>query len=277
LLIIYKETKMKWPNNAQCTVLLTFDFDGELMWNSYPQTPAYKQRGQYGANVGIPRILKLLKEHKIPATFFWPGANAESYPDLLKEVYSAGHDIGHHGYLHEKVGQIKEGKEKEIMQKGMDAIEKVLGITPKGYRSPAWDLTNASLALFKDFDLLYDSSLMGNDFDPYMVNILEKKTNVVELPISWELDDAPYCQFLFHPYRSGLAAPSRMFEIWSAEFKGAYKQGGVITFTMHPQIIGRVHRLNMLDKLINYMKSFPGVWFATCTEASLVIRDELGN
>lgn len=265
---------MNWPNKAKCVVLLTFDFDAELMWNSYPRTPAYAQRGQYGANVGVPRILALLESHHIKGTFFWPGANAERYPDLSKHVHTLGHEIAHHGYLHEKVSELEEGKEKEIFQLGMDAIEKAIGVRPVGYRSPAADLTETSLNLFKEFDLLYDSSLMGDDFNAYPVSILGKETRVVELPFSWELDDAPYCQFLWKPYRGGLAAPTRMFEIWSTEFEGAYLQGGVYTLCMHPQIIGRYHRIQLLDKLIRYIKGFPGVWFATCEEAAKVIREQ---
>ena len=99
---------MNFPGNAKCVVLLTFDFDAELMWNSYPRTPGYTQRGQYGANVGVPRILSLLENHGIKVTFFWPGANAERYPELLKKVYTQGHEIGHHGYLHEKVSELEE-------------------------------------------------------------------------------------------------------------------------------------------------------------------------
>lgn len=265
---------MNWPNNSKCVVTLTFDFDAELMWTSYPNTPAFQQRGQYGANVGVPRILSLLESHGIKGTFFWPGANAERYPELLKKVYAQGHEIGHHGYLHEKVSELEEGKEREIMQMGMDAIEKVIGKRPVGYRSPAADLTDESLVLFKDFGLLYDSSLMGNDFEAYPVSINGKETRVVELPFSWELDDAPYCQFLWKPYRGGLAEPSRMFEIWSTEFEGAYLQGGLFNLCMHPQIIGRYHRLQLLDKLIRFIKGFPGVWFASCAEAAQVIREQ---
>jgi len=265
---------MNWPNNSKCVVTLTFDFDAELMWMSYPRTPGYQQRGQYGANVGVPRILALLESHGIKGTFFWPGANAERYPELLKKVYAQGHEIGHHGYLHEKVSELEEGKEREIMQMGMDAVEKVIGERPVGYRSPAADLTDESLVLFKDFGLLYDSSLMGNDFEPYPVSINGQETRVVEIPFSWELDDAPYCQFLWKPYRGGLASPTRMFEIWSTEFEGAYLQGGLFNLCMHPQIIGRYHRLQLLDKMIRFIKGFPGVWFATCEEAAQVIRNQ---
>ena len=265
---------MNWPNNAKIAVMLTFDFDAELMWNSYPRTPAYAQRGQYAGNVGVPRILDLLKKHDIPGTFFWPGINAERYPELIKRVYAAGHEIGHHGYLHEKVSEVGPEEEREVMEKGMAAIEKVIGTRPVGYRSPAAEFTDASLSIFKEHGLIYDSSLMGNDFTPYPLCLYEEKSDIVELPFSWELDDAPYCQFLWRPYRGGLAAPSRMLEIWRAEFDWAYKQGGVFVLTMHPQIIGRAHRIMLLDTFIEHIKSHSNVWFTRCVDAAKHTRDE---
>jgi len=267
---------MQWSNNARLAVMLTFDFDAELMWNSYPRTPAYAQRGQYGGNVGVPRLLDLLKKHDIPGTFFWPGINAERYPDLTMRVADAGHEIAHHGYTHEKVSELGPGEEREIMEKGMAAIEKVTGSRPVGYRSPAAEFTDETLSIFKEHNLIYDTSLMGNDFIPYPLTIYDEQTDIVELPFSWELDDAPYCQFLWKPYRGGLAAPSRMFEIWSAEFDWAYEHGEVFVLTGHPQIIGRAHRIMMLDRLISYMKERDDVWFCTCADAAKLIRAHWG-
>jgi peptidoglycan/xylan/chitin deacetylase (PgdA/CDA1 family) len=264
---------MNFPGNAKCAVVLTFDFDAELMWLSYPRTPGYISRGQYGAFVGVPRVLELLNEHQVPGTFFVPGANAETYPDLVRSMAKAGHEVAHHGYLHEKVGSLEPAVERDVMQKGMDALEKTLGKRPVGYRSPAWDLSNISLSLFDEFGLLYDSSLMADDFNPYPVNAYGQVSRVVELPVSWELDDAPYFQFLFNPYRSGLSAPDHVFSIWAAEFEGAYEQGGLFTLTMHPQIIGRTHRIKLLDRLIRFIKDHPGVWFAKAEDAARVYRD----
>jgi peptidoglycan/xylan/chitin deacetylase (PgdA/CDA1 family) len=264
---------MNWPNGAQCAVLLTFDFDAELMWiNSYPHTPAYVSRGQYGATVGVPRILALLERFQLPATFFVPGANAERYPELVRRIHEDGHEIGHHGYLHEYPSQLEEDAERLILQKGMDALQKTIGETPRGYRSPAWDLSNQSLTLFEEFGFEYDSSMMGDDFNPYPLTAFNQASRIVEIPVAWELDDAPYFLFNFHPYRSGLSAPSHVFEIWSGEFTGAYEQGGVFTLTMHPQISGRAHRIQLLERLVRFIKGHPGVWFTTAGELAAVCR-----
>jgi peptidoglycan-N-acetylglucosamine deacetylase len=260
---------MKWPNGAQCAVILTFDLDAELMWyNSYPHTPGYKARGQYGPLVGAPRIIELTAKYEIPSTFFVPGKVAETYSDLVKELHEKGHEIGHHGYLHEYVSKLEEAEEREMLQKGMDAIEKVIGKKPCGYRSPAADFSEHTLALMDEFGFLYDSSMMKDDFNPYRLTDFNPNSQIVELPFSWELDDAPYFQFLFKPYRGGLASPTRVFEIWSAEFDAAYAQGGVFTLCMHPQIIGRTYRMRLLEDLIQYMRGFPKVWFTTCENAA---------
>ncbi|HRW08353.1 MAG TPA: polysaccharide deacetylase [Caldilineaceae bacterium] len=266
-----------------CTVLLTFDFDAELLWAaSYPDTPAYRARGHYGARVGVPRVLELLAEHAIRATFFVPGINAERYPDLVRDIHNRGHEIGHHGYLHEYVTKLTPTEERSALAMGADALQKVIGVRPQGYRSPAWDLTDASLQLFREFGFRYDSSMMADDFQPYLLEIpggaMESKTvdsgavssgnAIVELPVSWELDDAPYFLFNFHPYRAGLAAPSQVYEIWQSEFDGAYAAGGVFTLTMHPQIIGRYHRIQLLDRLIRYIKCRANVTFGTCGEVA---------
>jgi peptidoglycan/xylan/chitin deacetylase (PgdA/CDA1 family) len=267
---------MNWPNGSQCAVILTFDLDAELMWyNNYPHTPGYIARGQYGPLVGAPRILALMEKYKIPSTFFIPGAVAEKYPDLTKRIHDEGHEIGHHGYLHEYVSRLEEKEEREMLQKGMDAIEKVSGSKPQGIRSPAADFSENSLALFEEFEFIYDSSMMKDDFNPYYLTDFNPDSHIVEIPFSWDLDDAPYFQFLFKPYRGGLAAPTRVFEIWSAEFDAAYEQGGVFTLCMHPQIIGRAHRMRLLEDLIQYIRGYPGVWFTTCLEAAKASRSFL--
>ena len=122
-----------WPNNEKCAVLLTFDFDAELLWaTTYPRTPSYLSRGQYGARVGVPRILELLQRYGVVATFFVPGATAENYPHLVEQIAAAGHEIGHHGYLHEYPNQLSREEERDVLAKGFAALEKVTGKRPLG-------------------------------------------------------------------------------------------------------------------------------------------------
>ena len=259
--------------NHTCTVLLTFDFDAELLWaGNYPDTPAYRARGHYGARVGVPRLLTLLAEHDLRATFFVPGANAERYPALVQAMQQGGHEIGHHGYLHEHVTKLTPDEERTVLEKGLAALEAVTGVRPQGYRSPAWDMTDHTLPLLQEYGFCYDSSMMADDFQPYPLG--DGQPPLVELPVAWELDDAPYFLFNFHPYRAGLAAPSHVYEIWQSEFDGAYEAGGVFTLTMHPQIIGRYHRTQLLDRLIRYIRGHPGVHFATGSEAAAHYRQQ---
>ena len=258
-----------WGNGKICAVLLTFDFDAESLWLAMGHdTPTYMSRGEYGARVGMPRILSLLDTYNIRATFFTPGWTAERYPQVAQEIQARGHEIGHHGYCHEGPTKLALEEERAVLEKGFASLEKVTGQRPKGYRSPDWDLSHNSIRLFQEYGFLYDSSMMAGDFHPYRLKLDGAETNMVELPVSWELDDAPHFHFNFSPYRVGMSAPAKAYEIWAAEFDGAYLEGGVFTLTMHPQIIGRYHRLLMLEELIRYIAGHPGVWFATCAEVA---------
>jgi peptidoglycan/xylan/chitin deacetylase (PgdA/CDA1 family) len=258
-----------WHHNKQCVVLLTFDFDAESLWETTGShsTPTYLSRGAYGARVGVPRILSLLAKYDIRATFFVPGITAERHQAVVQEIYARGHEIGHHGYRHESPTDLTLEEEKAVLEKGFEILEKVTGERPKGYRSPAWDLSHNSIRLFQEYGFLYDSSMMADDFHLYPLTLDGQELEVIEIPVAWELDDAPHFMFNLYPYRAGMAAPSKVYEIWAAEFEGAYADGGVFTLTTHPQIIGRYHRLQMLEKLIQHMAEHPGVWFTTCSEA----------
>ncbi len=258
------------PDAFNCLVLLTFDFDAESLWEeSGLVTPTYTSRGQYGARVGVPRILALLDRYSIPATFFVPGITAERYPHLVQQIRDKGHEIGHHGYRHQSPTTLTVDEERSALEQGLEALQRAAGITPEGYRSPSWDLSEYSISLLQEYDFLYDSSLMGDDFQPYTLAGDPAQEPLIELPVSWELDDAPHFLFNFSPrYRVGLSAPSKVFDIWSMEFEGAFRNQGVFTVTMHPQIIGRYHRMRMLETLIKHIAGHKGVRFATCAQAA---------
>ena len=258
-----------WPNNKRCAVLLTFDFDAETLWEAhFEPTPTYLSRGTYGARVGLPRILKLLDKYHIPATFFIPGLTAERYPHLVREIQAGGHEIGHHGYHHTSPVNMTLQEESDVLEQGIRALESITGQRPQGYRSPSWDLSHNSVRLFQQFGFLYDSSMMADDFHPYRLTLDKQEIELVELPVAWELDDAPYFMFNFTPYRAGLSDPAKVYDIWAAEFDGAYAEEGVFTLTMHPQITGRHYRLQLLDKLIRYIAGHPDVWFTRCSEVA---------
>ncbi len=259
-----------WGNGKRCAVVLGFDFDAETLWETVKMTtPTPMSRGRYGADVGVPRVLDLLDKYQIPATFFVPAATARRHGDLVKLIHDKGHEIGHHGDVHESPVHLSREEERRVLDIGFATLEKLTGERPRGYRSPAWDLSDNSAQLLEEYGFLYDSSMMGHDFELYRLRDGERETSVVEIPVSWELDDAPHFLFNFFPmYFVGLSAPSKVMEIWSAEFDGAYATEGAYVLTMHPQIIGRWHRIQMLDRLLQYIVSHPGVWFATCKEVA---------
>jgi peptidoglycan-N-acetylglucosamine deacetylase len=267
---------------SRATVCLTFDFDAISIW-IHSKSPSMTSRGELGP-IGVARLLKLLDTFEIKATFFVPGHTAETYPDSLKAIVAGGHEVGHHGYLHENPCSL-ETREREhaVLRRGLEALDKVAGIRPRGYRSPAWDNSRYTTELLLEEGFRYESSLMGNDFTPYWCRVGDviqedgpylfgKTVDLVEMPVSWALDDFPHFEYLKteNLLWPGLSAGSKVEEIWRDEFEFMYREvsNGVLTLTMHPQIIGRGHRILMLERLIEHFTAHLGVEFTTLGDAA---------
>ncbi|MGH8388860.1 MAG: polysaccharide deacetylase family protein [Pseudomonas sp.] len=262
---------------------LTFDFDGVAIWMStFKQvSPTPLSRGEFGANVGIPRLLDVLERCNVPATFFVPAHTASTYPEHIKRIVAAGHEVACHGYLHESPVGLPIDEERRLLTQSLEVLEKVTGVRPIGYRSPAWDLSDNTIDLLEEFGLIYDSSLMSNDFETFYArkhDVLTEESfthgeqsQVLEFPVAWELDDYPYFQFSPRPLNTGLRLAGDVYKAWSAEFDYAHKVGGVFTLTCHPEIIGRGPRIEMLEKLIKHMQQ-PGVQFMTMGDATKNIK-----
>ena len=249
----------------QSTVCLSFDFDAMSVWLAYDRpTPAMLARGEFGARVGVPRILALLRSHGLDATFFVPGHTVESFPAETASILEAGHEVGHHSYAHIDPSEQSADEERADMERAWAALE-AIGVTPLGFRSPSADMSDATLGLIEEHGFLYDTSLMADDYRPFRPRIGDQVARGVplergreahfwELPISFELDDWVHFQFNFSPYRRGGSTPGDVLAIWQAEFDwmDANVDGGVLTFTLHPQVIGRGSRIAMLDALIRH-------------------------
>jgi peptidoglycan/xylan/chitin deacetylase (PgdA/CDA1 family) len=255
-------TRPQWPNGARCAVTLSFDVDAESSYLIRGDTWAKRltslSQGRYGITCGLPRILDLLDEHDVKATFFVPGWTAEHHAAAIGEILRSGHEIGHHGYLHERPDTLSPMQERSVMQQGLEAIERAIGVRTVGYRSPAWEITPTTLELLNEFGFLYDSSGMGQDV-PYVES--HGTYSMLELPVQWLLDDWPL--FGFNGETGQIANPSRVYEIWSEEFDGLYEERGYFMLTMHPEVSGRPHRIALLDRLIRHVKEKPDVWWAT--------------
>ena len=219
--------------------------------------------GEFGPRTGTPRILELLDRHDISATFFIPGWVAERNRDLLKNIGERGHEVAHHGYLHEPPSSLEPDEDEgQILDHASDILESITGERPQGYRSPSWELSANSLQLLHDRGFVYDSSLMGDDI-PYYVG--EKDRRIVELPVHWSLDDAPYYTYMPVAGRTAtMSTPNDVLTAWQWEFDGAYREGRAFMLTMHPHTTGRFARLEALDRLIQHIKQHDGVEFMQC-------------
>ena len=263
-----------WPGDTQCVVTLTFDVDGVSSWlnrdPSFKDHPSLMSMAEYGPSVAAPRILDLLDDHSIKASFFVPGYVAETHAGLVEEIVRRGHEVGHHGYMHEAPFTLSAEEEKRVLLKSSAILQGITGQAPRGYRSPSWELSEHSLELLASQGFLYDSSLMGDDA-PYLVSAGPSGENMVELPVSWLLDDAPH--FAYAPVANRLGPmrnPNEVYVSWAAEFEGLYRYGRAFNLTMHPQYIGRPGRLLMLERLIAHIRGFPNVEFMRCLDVARV-------
>jgi peptidoglycan/xylan/chitin deacetylase (PgdA/CDA1 family) len=255
------------------TVCLSFDFDAMSVWFAYERvTPAMLQRGEFGARVGVPRILRFLRERDLPATFFVPGHTVESFPAETASILEAGHEVGHHSYAHVDPSYQTHDEERADMERAFAVLERI-GVTPLGFRSPSADLSSSTLELIEELGFLYDSSLTTDDYRPFRPRIGDRVSQQAplergrearfwELPFCFELDDWPYFQFNFDPYRHGGAPPSAVLENWQGEFDwmDEHEDGGILTVCMHPQVIGRGHRMAMLGRFVDHCRDAGGAF-----------------
>ena len=254
------------------SVCLTFDFDAMSVWFGYAKTtPAMLSRGEYGATVGVPRILELLRRKNIPVTFFVPVHTIDSFPEVVDTILAAGHEVAHHSYAHVDPSEQTPDEERADMERAFAALRRI-GVEPQGFRSPSADYSAVTLSLLEEYGFRYDSSLMADDFRPYHPRLGDrvtrdeplikgKEAKLWEIPFCFEFDDWVHFQFNFSPYRNGTSAPSKVLEIWNADvdFMQRTTTNGVLTVAMHPQVIGRGHRIDMLENFIDHCSSHSGV------------------
>ncbi len=258
---------------AALTVCLSFDFDGPSGWLADDsRSIADVSRGEFAA-VAVPRILDLLDKHGVSATFFVPGHTALAYPRHVEDILGRGHEVGHHGWVHETPGTFDLDRQREFFARGIDALERVAGIRPVGYRAPGIGYTPETIQVLAENGIAYDSGLSASDFQPYYLRqgdllsatepyLFGTTTGIVELPFAWALDDWVHFEY-YAGQAMTLNAPSAVREVWQAEFDYAWEKepGGVFILCMHPEVIGRGSRIMMLDSLIEHMASRPGVRF----------------
>jgi peptidoglycan/xylan/chitin deacetylase (PgdA/CDA1 family) len=263
----------RWPDGARCAVALSFDSDHETNeLRDGGQSIGKLSQGQYGNRQGIPRILDILARHGVRASFFVPAVVALLYPDEQRRVVAEGHEVGIHGWIHERNSALPEAAERELQMRSADTLERITGVRPVGIRTPSWDFSPHTLAITRDMGLAYDSSLMA-DVDCYELLLDGQPTGVVELPVEWIRDDAVYFNMNRFAGLRPYTPPAAVHDIFRREFDAAYREGGLFQLTMHPHISGYRSRVWILEELIRHMKAHGDVWFATHAEVVAYVRE----
>ncbi|WP_327393557.1 polysaccharide deacetylase [Streptomyces sp. NBC_01186] len=265
-----------WPQGARVAVALSFDPDHETIPLRDAETrPGKLSQGEYGARVGVPRILALLERRSIPATFFMPAVCALLRPDEARGYTDRGHEVGIHGWIHERNMLLEAKDERELTFRCADTLERLSGQRPQGIRTPSWDFSDHTLAVIRELELLYDSSLMADD-DPYEVLADGERTGLVELPPEWIRDDAVYFTMDRYTDVRPYAVPRQVGSIWRDEFDAAYAEGGMFQMTMHPHVIGHRSRMVVLEDLLSHIAGHEGVWYATHAEVAAYVKNQAG-
>ena len=263
-------------------VTISFDFDAMSGFIARGMTsPTPISRGEFGA-LAIPRILALLAKYRVQSSFFIPGHTLETYPAQCRQIFDAGHEIGHHGWTHLPPNDMTREKEEEGLVRANESIRKLTGQYARGYRSPAWDLSPNSVALMLEHGFFYDSSMMASDHVPYRVRqgdvielekpaVFGKTTKLIEMPVSWTLDDYPHFEFVRTKQwvLPGLMNAGLVLENWINDFRYMKRSvdWGILNYTFHPFVIGRGHRMIVLETLLRTLAE-EGAQFMTVEQAA---------
>lgn len=267
--------EINWPYKKQSAAMLCVMLDAEFIWLSMDEkydTPKHRSVGEYGPRRGLDRILALLKEYNVKATFFVPGIFAEFYADVLKKVISDGHEIALHGYKHEDFTKMPVEEQKNVIQKGLDALENLMGKKPSGFRLPEGGCTEETLSLICESGFKYDNSFFDHDI-PYVIEINGKKTNTVEIPTRWELIDFPYLAW-GDSFTDRIAVYDDVLDNWLRELEASYDGGYCYVLSVTPQTIGSPGRMFMLRTVLEKLAR-KNIWIATGEEiASFILEND---
>jgi peptidoglycan/xylan/chitin deacetylase (PgdA/CDA1 family) len=264
----------RWPGGARVAVALSFDSDHETIPLRKGETsPCQLSQGEYGARVAVPRILALLADFSAPASFFVPAVSALLHPGEVERYVTEGHEVAVHGWIHELNTQLSRADELELTGRALETLEKLTGVRPTGIRTPSWDFSAHTLDVVRELGFAYDSSLMADD-EPYEIVADGAATGIVEIPVEWIRDDAPYFTMDRVSGSRPHLPPRAALDIWRDEFDAARDAGGLFQLTMHPHVIGHRSRLVVLRALLEHIAASGDVWFATHDQVAALVRGQ---
>jgi peptidoglycan/xylan/chitin deacetylase (PgdA/CDA1 family) len=259
-------------SEPRLSVAITVDHDAISDSVRRGDPPVKFSHAEFGPRVGAKRILAMLARQGVSATWFVPGHTLTTFTDDTEAILAGGHELACHGWFHEDFAELTDGAQQEVLARSIEAARAASGVTPAGFRAPYWSLGARTTEHVAAAGFRYDSSLMADDYRLYRVRHGDRhstsegttwgtESSLVEVPVYWAMDDWPH----FEPRSGGpgLAAPSTVLEIWTAELRYAYdnEPGGLVMVTVHPECIGRGHRMAMLEQFIESAAALDGVAF----------------
>ena len=263
-----------WPNNARVAVSITFDIDSDsILHLAHPDRAdnlvAANSWLKYDG-VAVPRILEMYRRYGLKQTFFFPGWCMERYPALVEMILKDGHEIAHHGYLHEHPNEQTPEGEVYWTERAIETIRKMTGQRPRGYRAPFYQFSKRSADILAKNGFLYDASLMADDV-PYIVK--SKSGSFIELPSHWAMDDwPPYVHSPEMNYLMPIKSPNEAMAVFMSEFEEMWEHRGLWVAVWHPFVSGRLARCARIARMIDEMQKKGGVWFATMEEIALHVQ-----
>jgi hypothetical protein len=275
------ENPVPWPNGARCAVSFTWDMDADsILHLAHPDDAdtrvATMTDLRFGAEVAVPRICSVFESYGLKLTFFVPAWCIQEHPMAVERMLEGGHEIGHHGFMHELPNTFTKEREIYWTQRSCEIIERVTGSMPRGYRAPWGAYSKHTTEILADLGFLYDSSLLADDV-PYVIKDRAGR-ELIELPVKWSLDDWPqYEHSVDLDYMMPISAPLRAKEVFMSEFEAAWKYNTYWQCVWHPFLSGRVARLDSIVSMIEEMQDKGEVWFATLEEIATHVRKLIDN
>jgi len=277
------------PKGKKCAFIYDLHVDGPCLWFgggfSTNPLPTSVSRGEFALRERLPRMLGLLRKLDLKCTSARPGPDAESFPEQCRKIVEDGHEVIYHGYIHENVTKMTREQEEGVMRRGIEALQKVLGVTPKGYAQHSPDVSPHTRELIEKLGMVHSMTSMASEFMPFRMRVGDvvtldgpikwgRETDVVEIPWCWYLDDWPYFDYIYG-VQAGLRDPGQVFETYRAYFDYMYDNvpGGVMRLVHHPQVVGHAHIIPHIEAFLKHIKALKDVWIARCIDVAQAFSD----
>lgn len=267
-----------WPKGYSSAASFAFDLDADTIWDNasrtLPQGDKYikcRSLGVYGPKRSVPMILDVLEKYGVKATFFIPSLVALRFPEVIKTIDNAGHEIAQHGYAHELFANLTPEEQIEIVERSQSIFTDIIGHPVKGFRCPSGDWTRETPKILIERGINYSSSICGNE-QPFRTKIEGELTDLIELPTKWEFDDYVQMAYSIYPAKpvgqDRISSYRMVIDNFLREFEGADRFGLLVATVFHPQVIGTPGRMQILDRLLKYTTREKNIWVATCLEVA---------